>query len=192
MIPIRLNTDDGKYHVDAADLPEGVSVVVSPNNMGYPELVDNTGGSTYITTFLRWAMRGDHTPDTLSTEFNTFEKDQMDRLVRRINYERTFDRAAQLDSTPLGLTRKLTYDLHGSLYASHTVFDIVKTIKEAAGITWMTHNTVSPRKLFMPDGTYNQCLFYFPNLGDQVDGISNKLGDWKTKMGRGGGCHMEV
>jgi hypothetical protein len=188
MIPISINTDDGKYHVDAADLPEGVSVVVSPNNMGYPELVDDTGGSTYITTFLRWARRGemrDHTPDTLSTEFNAFEKEQMDRSVRQMKYERTFDRVAQLGSTPLGLTRKLTYDLHGSLYASHTVVDIVKTIKKEAEITWMTHNTgVSPGKLFMPGGTSNQCLFYFPNADD--DKISNKLFDWKRNMGSRG------
>lgn len=184
MIPLFLK-GDGKYYVDAADFPEGVVDVVSPNNMGYSELVDDTGGSTYISTFLRWVRKRDcHTPDTLSDELNAFEKEHMERLDRQMKYERSFDRVVRLGNTPLELTRKLTSNIHGSLYASHTVVNIVKTIKDEAEITWRKHNTgVSPGKLFMPDGTYNQCLFYFPNADDRIiDEISNKLIAWKKNM----------
>ena len=191
MVPVIPDDDGGNYHVVAAPFPDGVTTVVSPNNLGYPELVDETHGcETHITTFLRWAWERQtavgKTPDTLSYEFNDFEKRQMDRLNRQIESKRTQDRVLLLDME-MATHRKSTNDNYGPLYASHTLFDVVKTIKDKAGITWMSHNTgFSPEKRFGSGGACNQCLFYFTDVDYLSDEISNKLVDWKRNMRSGG------
>jgi hypothetical protein len=184
---IPLSTDGDEYRVDAKSLPQEVSVVVSPNNVGYPLLLnEKDGAKTYSTIFAGWARNlFDKTPESLSASLNAFENPNMENLKDQMSYQRRD--VDVIDGATRGSDRRLTSFRDGIMLAGHNVVDFVEMVNREAQITWGVHyGKVVPLKLFDPYGANNKCSFYFPQATpaeiSELQELPNKLPN-KLKAG---------